>query len=319
MGPTGAGKSAIALGIAATRPTVIINADAMQMVGTLRVLTARPTEQEETHAEHALYGVLAANEPTSVAVWLSMVAPVIRAAWDAGKLPLLVGGTGMYIKALMEGLATIPPIPEEIRARVRSLIPPHSGGRLGGGLMEPESDNQPPPLPSPGGGGSIYTLLQQRDPPMASRLKPGDTQRILRALEVMEATGISLMDWQNQASAPLFPAATYHCFAAMHPRSEIYARIDARFEAMVQNGALEEVRALMALDLSPEIPIMRAHGVPELMAHLRSEMTLNDAIAKGQQNTRNYAKRQMTWLRNQLPDVVEVKDAGEIVVALPYL
>lgn len=283
MGPTGAGKTALALEIAAVRPTVIINADAMQMVSTLRVITARPTMAEEAQAEHALYGVLAPHEPTSVAVWLNMVGPVIRAAWVRGKLPLLVGGTGMYIKALMDGLAVVPSVPEEVRERLRILD-----------------------------AAAVRARLEAADPLMAARLKSGDSQRNLRALEVVEATGISLNVWQQQASAPLFPEASYAVFAAMHPREEIYARIDQRFEAMMQHGALEEVRALLALGLSSEIPIMRAHGVPELMAYTRGEVTLEDAIAKGQQNTRNYAKRQMTWLRNQLPHAVEVRNIGKI-------
>jgi len=287
MGPTGAGKSALALAVAATRPSIIINADAMQMVSTLRVLTARPSVHEETQAEHALYGVLPPHEPTNVAVWLKLVEPVIRRAWDEGKLPLLVGGTGMYINALMNGLATIAPISEEVRARVRGY-----------------------------GHARTRELLEQTDSAMAATLKPGDTQRNARALEVMEATGISLLEWQAQKTAPLFPTATYHCFAAMHPRKEIYQRIDARFNIMMEKGALDEVRALMALNLSPEIPIMRAHGVPELMAHLRDEMPLADAIAQAQQNTRNYAKRQMTWLRNQLPNAVEVQEVGDMLVVL---
>ena len=273
MGPTGAGKSAHALAIAARRPTVIINADAMQMVITLRVITARPTIAEEAAAEHALYGVLRPEEPTSVAVWLARVEPVIRRAWTEGKLPLLVGGTGMYIKALMEGLATIPPVPQAVRESVRALD-----------------------------AATVRAQLEARDPAMAAQLKPGDRQRNLRALEVMAATGISLDVWQKQETVRPFPEAAFDVFLAMHAREEIYRRIDARFETMMQNGALEEVRALMALALPPEIPILRAHGVPELMAHLRGEMALADAIAQAQQNTRNYAKRQMTWLRNQLPE-----------------
>ena len=273
MGPTGAGKSAHALAIAAQRPTVIINADAMQMVDALRVITARPSITEEKAAEHALYGVVKANETTSVAVWLKLVGPVIRRTWAEGKLPLLVGGTGMYIKALMEGLAATPPVPAELRERLRALDP-----------------------------ASVRLQLEQADPLMASQLQPGDSQRNLRALAVMEATGMSLALWQKRTPPPLFPHADYEVFTAMHPREEIYRRIDERFVTMIQHGALEEVRALMALDLPPEIPILRAHGVPELMAHLRGEMALDNAIEKAQQNTRNYAKRQITWLRNQLPD-----------------
>ena len=272
VGPTCSGKSAHALAMAATRPMVIINADAMQMVSTLRVITARPTEDEEKQAEHALYGVLPPASPTSVAVWLKRVEPVIRTAWQQGKLPLLVGGTGMYIKALMEGLSSIPPIPPAIRDAVRAT---------------PRD--------------TLHVRLAKEDPVMAARLKAGDTQRLLRALEVVLATGRSLDDWQKASTAPLFPDAHFECFALTMPRSALYQRIDQRFASMVQSGALEEVRALMALHLPPDTPILRAHGVPELIAYVNGIMTLDDAIAQAQQNTRNYAKRQMTWIRNQLP------------------
>ncbi len=290
MGPTGSGKSALALEIAAARPAVIINMDAMQMVSALRVITARPSESEEQQAKHALYGVLKPEEPTSVAVWLKLVEPIMRAAWAQGKLPLLVGGTGMYLKALMEGLAEVPPVPDAVRNQIRAYGNPR-----------------------------IRELLEAKDPAMAATLKPGDSQRNARALEVIEATGVSLREWQNRDAAPLFPDADYKIFAATHPRAEIYSRIDARFEKMMAAGALNEVRALRALNLSPEIPIMRAHGVPELMAYVRGEMTLEAAIAKGQQNTRNYAKRQMTWLRNQLPEAIEVRDSARILEELTNL
>ncbi|MFZ4540703.1 MAG: tRNA (adenosine(37)-N6)-dimethylallyltransferase MiaA [Rickettsiales bacterium] len=287
MGPTGAGKSALALEIAASRPSVIINADAMQMVSSVRVITARPTVEEEGRAEHALYGVLQPQEPTSVAVWLKLVEPTIRTAWEEGKLPLLIGGTGMYIKALMDGLAVIPPIPDDIRTTLRALD-----------------------------AAEIRIRLEVADPTMAAQLKPGDSQRNLRALEVWEATGTSLSAWQEQAVTPLFPEIQFQCFAAMHPREEIYRRIDARFETMMNQGALDEVSALMNMNLSPELPILRAHGVPELMAHLRGEMALDEAIAKAQKITRNYAKRQMTWLRNQLSEALEVQAVAPIMASL---
>jgi tRNA dimethylallyltransferase len=269
------------------RPTVIINADAMQMVDGLRVITARPTVEQEAQAEHALYGVLAPHEPTTVANWLARVKPRIEQAWAEEKLPLLVGGTGMYVKALMEGLAEIPPIPEETRARLRAMDAPR-----------------------------VRTELERKDPAMAAQLKAGDSQRNLRALEVLEATGVSLAVWQAQTTQAAFPEAQYQRFTVMRDRAEIYARIDARFEAMMTQGALEEVRALMALNLDPELPILRAHGVPELMAYLRGEMTLAEAISKAQQNTRNYAKRQMTWLRNQWPGVPVVRDGAGISIQL---
>lgn len=300
MGPTASGKSALALEIAAARPAVIINMDAMQMVRNLRIITARPTEREERQAEHALYGVLALDDPTSVAAWLKRVEPVIRKAWAEDKLPLLVGGTGMYLKALMEGLAEVPEIPEDIRNRVRGYDT-----------------------------AELRARLETFDPVMAAALKPGDTQRNARALEVIEATGVSLGEWQQQDAAPLFREATYKLFAVVPPREEIYRRIDARFVKMMEAGALAEVEALMKAtpDLPPrhvpirdwcltKPPIYRAHGVPELMALLRGEMTLAEAVAKGQQNTRNYAKRQMTWLKNQLPQAVEVQNSAQMLDAL---
>ncbi len=284
MGPTGAGKSAAALQLAAARPTVIINADAMQMVDGLHVITARPTVAEEALAEHALYGVLQPHEPTSVANWLALVAPLIRRAWDEDKLPLLVGGTGMYVKALMEGLASVPPVPDAVREVVRALAPD-----------------------------TVRAALEHEDPAMAAQLKPGDSQRNARALEVIRATGTSLAQWQAESTRPVFPKARYQRFVMAHARAALYARIDARFEAMMREGALEEVRALMALNLNPELPILRAHGVPELMAHLRGEMAIDAAVAKAQQNTRNYAKRQMTWLRNQWQGVSMVTDGAGII------
>lgn len=298
MGPTGAGKSALALAIAQSRPAVIINADAMQMVADLRILTARPTVAEEAAAEHALYGVLRAEEPTSVARWLALAESVIRRAWAEGKLPLLVGGTGMYVKALAEGLAAVPPIPPPIREEIRALSTE-----------------------------AIRAALEVCDPAMAAALKPGDTQRNARALEVMRATGTSLADWQGRAAAPLFPEARFHYFAVSHPREEIYRRIDARFLAMMAAGAVEEVRGLYEstnagmrecanAHVTSLPPIFRAHGVPELAAYLRGEMSREAAITKAQQNTRNYAKRQITWLRNQLPEVAMVQQVAQIVRAL---
>ncbi|PZP86345.1 MAG: tRNA (adenosine(37)-N6)-dimethylallyltransferase MiaA [Azospirillum brasilense] len=273
MGPTGTGKSAMALRVAQQRPTVIINADAMQMVAELRVLTARPTVQEEAQAPHALYGVLPAAEPTSVARWLALVRPVIAQAWAEGQYPLLVGGTGMYINALRHGLADMPPVPEHVRAQVRAMD-----------------------------SAALYAALQAEAPESAAHYKPGDTQRLARALEVWRATGQTLQHWQAQRTAPLFPQATFHVAYLNLPRAVLYARLDARFEQMMLQGALDEVRALMALELPADTPVLRAHGAPELAAYLQGSMTREDAVAKAQQNTRNYAKRQMTWLRHQAAD-----------------
>ena len=271
MGPTGSGKSALALAIAAARPTVIINADAMQLVGALRVITARPSEQEEAQAEHALYGVLRVDELTHVGRWLTMVEPVVRCAWAERKLPLLVGGTGMYIQSLKQGLAVIPPVPDAVREPLRALT-----------------------------AAEVRARLEVCDPTMAAKLKPGDSQRNLRALEVLEATGKSLAWWQEQGHVPLFPQAVFSEFYIKMDKPVLYPRLDARFMQMMEMGALDEVRSLMAIAGALEKPIGHAHGVPELAAHLRGEVSLQDAIAKAQQNTRNYAKRQHTWIRNQM-------------------
>lgn len=275
MGPTGTGKSALAIAVAQARPAVIINADAMQMVVDLRIITARPSIEEEAQAEHALYGVLPAAEPTSVARWLALVVPVVERAWAEGKLPLLVGGTGMYIKALREGLAAIPPVPDEIRAQVRGMDAP-----------------------------ALYAALKARG--AEADFKPGDTQRLARALEVLLATGKPIAHWQGQKHQPAFADATWRSYYLHMPRETLYARLNQRFLNMMALGALEEVRALLASGIAADTPILRAHGVPELVAHLRGEMPLQSAVEQAQQNTRHYAKRQMTWLRNSAGDAVGV-------------
>ena len=224
-GTTCSGKSALALELAQTRPCVIINADAMQMYRELRILTARPSINEEAQAEHALYGVLRVDEVGSVKLWLEMACRVTRDAWRDGKLPVLVGGTGMYLKALMEGINDIPPIPDDVRQRIREYA--NTG---------------------------IWERLREKDPLMASRLKAGDTQRILRALEVFEATGESLASFQEKPTTPPLPDARFHICFADKPREEIYARINARFLQMMEEGALEEVRDLMESSPQPPAP-----------------------------------------------------------------
>ena len=279
-GPTCSGKSALGMALAQRVPIVIINADAMQMYRPLRILTARPSAEEERAVPHALYGHLDAETHSNAALWLAQVVPEIRAAWAQQKLPLLVGGTGMYLKALQQGLARIPPIPDSVRAQVRRL---HTA--------------------------EAYEALQRADPLMAGRLKPGDTQRILRALEVIQATGASLAAWQAQPAASPLPEA-HVITAALEPAREVlYAKINMRFDGMMQQGALEEVRALVASSTNHSTPIFKAHGVPELAAYLRGEMGQSEAIAHAQQHTRNYAKRQLTWARQQLATAPRITTA----------
>lgn len=289
-GPTGSGKTARALKMAQERNSLIINADAMQTYADLRILSARPTEEEEQVVEHRLYGVLDVFDPCTAARWVDMASQEIKTAWADGKLPILVGGTGMYIKSLMQGLSDIPDIPADIRERVRGL-------------------------------GNPYSYLQQVDPEMTGRLKPGDSQRIARALEVMEATGISLAEWQAKPMRSALPEAKYTMEIIGLPRAEVYERIDRRLDIMMEAGALEETEKLWQKvnnrfnlspphpnlppigggmkDLSATYPLLRAHGVPEFFAYLNGTLKLDEAIDKAKQNTRNYAKRQMTWVRNQ--------------------
>lgn len=276
MGPTASGKSAYALSLAQKLGGVIINADAMQVYAELRIITARPTQAEMQGVLHVLYGTIPAAERCHAVRWASEAAQHISDAWAQGAVPILVGGTGMYVGTLMQGLSPVPDIPDEVRARVWQLW-----------------DELPR--------GAFHQLLGEKDPETASRLKAGDKQRLMRAMEVWEATGKSLSEWQRMPATPFFPDAHYDLSYLEISRDILYPRINARFESMMKEGALDEVRDFMKLGLPVNLPAMRAHGVPELIKHLKGEMELTDAVAKAQQNTRNYAKRQQTWLRHQLP------------------
>lgn len=273
-GPTASGKSALALAVAREFGGVVVNADSMQVYDVLRVLTARPSVEEEARAPHRLYGVLSPDVACSAALWRDMAAAEMQAAWAAGRLPVLCGGTGLYIRTLQQGLSPIPEIPADVRAAARALF-------------------------ADLGNAGFHRRLAERDPLTASRLDPGNSQRLVRAWEVLEATGRPLAEWQAEPPVGAMPAR-WLTFALLPPRDALYARCDARFRLMVEQGALDEVRALMALGLDPALPAMKALGVPELMAHLRGETGLDEAVAAAQQATRNYAKRQVTWFRHQL-------------------
>jgi tRNA dimethylallyltransferase len=243
----------------------------------LRVLTARPDPAEEVQAPHRLYGHVDAAVNYSVAKFLADAASVLAQAGREDRMPVFVGGTGLYFKALTRGLSAVPPVPEEVRAAIRMRLDRHG----------PEA---------------LHDELLQRDPGVASRLKPADRSRIARALEVIEATGRSLDDWNRENRAPLLdPAGAVKLFLAPE-RAALFARIDARFDAMLAQGALEEVRALAERGLDPLLPAMKAHGVPWLIRHLRGEMPLGEAAARAKLDTRHYAKRQFTWFRHQLAD-----------------
>jgi tRNA dimethylallyltransferase len=270
-GPTASGKSALALELAARLDGTIINADSMQVYRELRVLTARPSPDDEARVPHLLYGVRPAAEAGSVAWWRDAALAAMEQARAAGRLPILTGGTGMYFAALTDGLADIPDVGEAARTEARRLLTEQG----------PEA---------------LHASLARVDPATAARLKPADSQRIARAWEVWRGTGSGLAAWQSRRGA----AAPWR-FAAIlldPPRDTLRAAIATRFKAMLDDGALDEVRALLALGLDPALPAMRAHGVPELSAYLRGAQTLAEAGHRTELVTGQYTKRQATWFRH---------------------
>ena len=276
-GPTASGKSALALALADRLApeiqSVLINADSMQLYRDLRILTARPGPEDEARVPHRLYGVLPAADGCSAMHWREFALAEIRAAWASRRLPIVVGGTGLYLRALLDGLAPVPPIPQAARAAARAL---HT--EIGGAAM--------------------HARLAARDPATAGRVGPGDSQRLIRAWEVIEGTGITLSEWQRRPADGTFPGI-WRGFVIDRPRAALYARIDARVEAMIAAGAVDEVRALTGLGPDPALPAMKAVGVAQLGAHLRGEIDLAQAVAETQKASRRLAKRQMTWFRHQ--------------------
>jgi len=276
-GPTASGKSALALELARRRRGAIVNADSMQVYRDLRIVTARPTIEEEAAAPHLLFGHVDAATNYSVGRWLEDLARVLHGL-DARELtPILVGGTGMYFRAALYGLSDIPAVPDDVREKMRAWA----------------QDKTPQQL---------HAELAARDPATAAVLRKTDPQRLLRALEVLEATGKPLVSFQGPRSAPILNASECAAFFLAPERETLYARIDARFERMTQAGALDEVAALKARSLDPTLPAMRAHGVPHLIAYLDGRLTLAEAILRSQLDTRRYAKRQFTFARHQLPN-----------------
>ncbi len=290
-GPTASGKSALALRLAEQIGGTIVNADSMQVYRDLRLITARPAVEEEARVPHRLYGHVDAAENYSVGRWYRDVAAVLAECADEGRTPILVGGTGLYFKALTVGLAAVPAVPADIRAAIR--------GRL-------QSE----------GVGPLYAELVERDPATAQRLMPNDRSRVSRALEVVLATGRSLTDWHREGMPPLIDTAGAVKVFVTCERGELVRRIGARFAAMLQAGALDEVRALAARELDPTLPAMKAHGVPWLIRHLRGEISLEEAAAGSIMDTRRYAKRQLTWFRNQMKDWPWVEAEAALVEVL---
>jgi len=285
-GPTASGKSALALALAEKLSGVVINADSMQVYRDLRIITARPISPEEELAPHRLYGHIDAAENYSVGRWFGEAAAALEAVRRNARAAIIVGGTGLYFNALTRGIAAVPPVPAEIRDTVRARL-----------LRE--------------GVGALHAELAARDPATAARLKPGDRARVTRALAVVLATGRSLLEWHEESKPAALDLSAAAKVFLMPERALLLRRIDARFDAMIAAGALEEVRALAARGLDPELPAMKAHGVPWLIRHLAGEIGLAEAVEQSKRDTRRYTKRQATWFRNQLPEFpwVEPKQA----------
>ena len=274
-GPSASGKSALALALAEAFGGTVINADSMQVYRDLRVLTGRPMPSDEARAPHRLYGVIDAAEACSAGRWRAMALAEIEAAQKAGRLAILAGGTGLYLRALLEGLAPVPTVPESVRQEARAL---HA--RLAGAQFK--------------------EALAALDAETAAVLAPGDSQRLIRAYEVVRATGRGLADWRRASTRdPALCAAT---IVLLPSRPALYAACDARFLRMVEEGAVPEVAALLARGLEARLPAMKAVGVGELGAYLAGQCSLPGAIAAAQQATRRYVKRQYTWFRHQLPE-----------------
>lgn len=276
-GPTASGKSGLALILAERHGGVVINADSMQIYSDLRVLTARPSPADEARAPHRLYGIADGASAFSAAAWALQAKREIDAARAQGRLPILVGGTGLYFRSLFSGLSDIPTVPEEIRAHWRARA-----------VLE--------------GPATLHAELARRDPATAARLRPSDPQRLVRALEVLDATGRSLSDFHADAATPPESSRGWKRLVLGPERSALAERIAGRFRAMVAEGAIEEVRALIDRRLAPSLPVMKAIGVAELGGVLGGAHDMDTAIALAVAATRRYAKRQTTWFRTQMPD-----------------
>jgi len=277
-GPTASGKSALAISMAKEFGGVIINADSMQVYSGLRVITARPSAEEEAEVPHRLYGVLEPDDFCSAARWRDMALAEIKSCQAKGQLPILVGGTGLYFEILTKGIADIPPISEELRQDLRAL--------------QQKEGNE-----------VIYRRLQQKDPEMAEKLNLGDSQRLLRALEVVEETGIPLGTWQKKAAeGPVLEGR--RAWLALKPeRDWLYDRCNKRLDWMIdEGGAIDEVKAVLARNLDPSLPAMKALGVPEIANYLNKSISKEEMVETIKRQTRRYAKRQMTWIRNKMSE-----------------
>lgn len=293
-GPTASGKSALALALARRAGGTIVNADSAQVYGDLSVLSARPSPAEEGLVPHRLYGHRDGARACSAADWAGEAKAAIAEAHAAGRLPILVGGTGLYLRTLIDGIAPVPPIDPAVRSAVRAL-----------------------PV------GEAHAALGREDPEAARRLAPADTARIARALEVARSTGRTLSAWQSERQGGIGGTVRLDPLILLPPRDWLYARIDARFAAMLEPEGLAEAGALAARGLDPALPVMRAIGVPQALALIRGEIDRDTALAQGRQATRNYAKRQYTWFRRQPPPdwprfTTPLDEDGAMEAALAY-
>jgi tRNA dimethylallyltransferase len=296
-GPTASGKSLVAVQLALAlqaqgRAAVVINADSAQVYADLAVLSARPSVEEMQGVEHRLFGTWDGATACSAADWADQARTVIAEAQARDIVPILVGGTGLYLRTLLDGIAPVPPIDPVVRDEVRAL---------------PVAE--------------AYAALLAEDPDRAARLSPTDRTRVARALEVVRSTGHPLEHWQAQPTGGIGNAVRLHTAVLLPPRDWLYERCDRRFAQMLERGALEEVQRLLARKLDPDLPVMRAIGVPELAEFQSGTVSMADALERGAQATRNYAKRQFTWFRNQSPPDwrrIEAKDyeIGRIFASL---
>ena len=276
-GPTASGKSDLAVKLALAleergRRAVVINADSAQVYSDLSVLSARPTDEEMHGIEHRLFGAWDGALACSAADWAAAAKDEIATIHEAGEIPIIVGGTGLYLRTLLDGIAPVPEIDSEIRKAVRAL-----------------------PITE------AFEALAREDPERAAKLAPADTARIARALEVVRSTGRTLAEWQALCEGGIGASVDLHPVILLPERELLYERCNARFARMLEAGAIEEVQALLQRNLDPDLPVMRAIGVPEIAGFLRNQWSLDEALARGAQATRNYAKRQFTWLRHQPP------------------
>ncbi len=282
-GPTASGKSAAALALAEHIGGTIVNADSMQVYAELSVLTARPSAADEARVPHRLYGHVSAQERYSVGRYQEEAAAALAEARNAGRIPIFAGGTGLYFDVLTKGLSPIPAIPSGVREATRRRF-----------------DEM--------GRDAFFAELQQRDPPTAGKLRISDTQRLLRAMDVVEATRRPLSQWHHMSGEPILAGLRVARFVLSPPRDVLVERTDRRFREMVNNGAVEEARALMSLQ--PDLPAAHALGVPQLWRYLRGETSLDEAIEAAQLATRQYVKRQSTWFRNRMSDWIWLENGN---------